>query len=77
MFMSYDTFRHHLHYLQNDVLRRYPSERLGVVATGGLPWHFSATPGEVFLGPRPGEHTAAFADGGWPARVPAPDGGSL
>ena len=77
MFMSYDTFRHHLHYLRNDMLRRFETERLGVVATGGMPWRFSATPGEVFLGPRPGEHTARFADGAWPARVPAPDGGSL
>ena len=68
LFTSFDEFRHNVHYLVNDMLRRHDSPRWGSTTTAGVPWTFSATPGEVFLGPSPGEHTAQFATGAWPAR---------
>lgn len=71
-FTKFDEFRHHVHYLANDVLRRFDEPRWGSVTTPGVPWRFSATPGEVFLGSAPGEHTAAFAQGAWPPRDAAP-----
>jgi crotonobetainyl-CoA:carnitine CoA-transferase CaiB-like acyl-CoA transferase len=43
----------------------------GRVTMGGLPWHFSRTPGEITNTPRPGEYTAEVLATLTPATVGA------
>jgi len=71
LFTSFEEFRHHVHYLNNRMIERFDSPRWGSVTVCGVPWDFSATPGEVRLGPSPGEHDAQFADGRWPEQDPS------
>ena len=71
LFTSFDEFRHHVHYLTNQMIRRLDSDKWGSVTVGGVPWDFSGNACELFLGPSPGQHTAEFEGGQWPARAPA------
>ncbi len=48
-----------------------PTQEWGTVVVGGLPWHFSATPGEVRRPPVPGADTARVLAELAP-RAPAP-----
>lgn len=51
----FEITRHHAQMLENDMLGRLSSPERGTLVTGGLPWHFSATPGVIVSEPVPSE----------------------
>lgn len=53
-FTSFDEFRYHTHYLENDMVRRLATRDWGWLTVGGVPWAFSKTPGSI----RPGSPRA-------------------
>ena len=54
----FDSFRYHQQIVANEMIKTLATPEWGEVAVGGLPWHFSDTPCEVRVCPKPGEHTA-------------------
>lgn len=69
-FTSFDEFRYHTHYLENDMVRRLATRDWGWLTVGGVPWAFSKTPGSIRPGSPPGEHTEEFSKGSWPELGP-------
>ncbi len=61
LFMDYEQQRHHVHFLETGMIVPVDKEPWGELAVGGLPWHFSRTPGIVAPPPFPGEHTQQVA----------------
>ena len=66
-FSEFEVFRHHVHYLANAMLKDLDTPWWGRLTVGGLPWDFSATPGETRAGTPPGHCTHEVRDGLWPA----------
>ncbi len=66
LFTSFDDFRYHVHYLENEMLVTFNTPQWGRLVMGGIPWRFTRTPASLRPGPLPGEHTEAIVRGGWP-----------
>lgn len=51
----FEITRHHAQMLENDMLGALRSPERGTIVTGGLPWHFSRTPGAIVSEPLPAD----------------------
>jgi crotonobetainyl-CoA:carnitine CoA-transferase CaiB-like acyl-CoA transferase len=56
---NFEQLRHHAQIRDNGMAVELKTPQWGNVVVGGLPWHFSRTPGEVLPPPVPGAETAA------------------
>lgn len=54
----FEQIRYHAQVRENGMIAEVPTPQWGVVLVGGIPWHFSETPGEVTAPPIPGADTA-------------------
>ena len=54
---DFETFRHHAQIVENGMIARLHTPHWGEISVGGLPWHFSRTPGAVRAPAQPGENT--------------------
>lgn len=70
---SFDDFRYHQHYRDNEMLVDVPAPTTGKMTVPGVPWQFMRHPGRVFRAARPGEHTEAILAHGWDG-LAAPNG---
>ena len=66
LFTSYDEFRHHAHYLANEMISSFGTPHWGRIDAAGVPWRFADTPGQLRPGEPPGASTESFRDGRWP-----------
>jgi len=59
---NFEQLRYHAQIRDNGMAPVVHTRDWGDVVVGGLPWHFSATPGEVLPPPIPGADTAAVLE---------------
>lgn len=52
---TFEITRHHVQVLENEMLGHLVSPERGTLVTGGLPWHFSKTPGAIVSEPLPSD----------------------
>ena len=55
---NFEQLRYHTQVRDNGMIVDVETKGWGTVVVGGLPWHFSMTPGEVLASPVPGEDTS-------------------
>lgn len=55
-FTSFDDFRYHVHYLENEMVRFFATPHWGTMCVAGSPWTFTRTPASVWSGSPPGTH---------------------
>lgn len=65
-FTTFSEFRHHVHYVENEMFREFDSF-WGRLCVGGIPWQFDRTPATLAPATQPGECTDTIVKGGWPA----------
>ena len=72
-FWDFETIATHPQVTENQHLVRAETP-WGALDSAGLPWRFSATPGQIRPGPRPGEHTEeVLAEVGYELAEPLPE----
>ena len=59
MAQNFEQLRYHTQVCSNRMVEQISTQNWGDVVVGGLPWHFSRTPGEVLPPPIPGADTEA------------------
>ncbi len=67
----FEQIRHHVQIVGNAMIERVQTPGWGEVTVGGLPWHFSRTPGAVRPPPVPGADNETIASR-WQARPATP-----
>ena len=55
---NFEQLRYHAQVRDNGMIAEVETADWGTVVVGGLPWHFSTTPGAVLPPPVPGADTA-------------------
>jgi crotonobetainyl-CoA:carnitine CoA-transferase CaiB-like acyl-CoA transferase len=58
-FLAFRELRDHIHVRDSGSIIPIDIPHQGRILFGGLPWHFSRTPGQLLPAPEPGAHTAA------------------
>ncbi|MBI4182802.1 MAG: CoA transferase [Proteobacteria bacterium] len=72
-FTSFHHYRHHVHYLENEMLATFDTH-WGRMTVAGIPWRFDKSPASLRPAAAPGEHTEEIVAGDWPDLAPAAGG---